>query len=199
MKKVIFCLTLAMGMFPFTQTLNAHTAMTLNQTYMMYDVTGTLDDGIEVLDENKKVILKETNKSLTAENLKAYINSMNASKTMVDGEYNMVLTKNNSRFTQSFIVKNNQVAFNESTYSAKYIPVVLKKNNTLFVNCFLGSYGDITVRFIDPNEKVFFMDTYYNVFKLHQGYDLSKIPKGGAFRVEIKYGDDIIKQEELVK
>ena len=193
MKKVIFCLTLGMGLFPFTQTLNAHTSMSL------YHVTGTLDDGIEILDGNKKIILKETTKELTAENLKAYVKSMNASKTMADGEYDIVLTKKNSRITQSFIVKNNQVAFNESNYSAKHTPVVLKKNNALFVNCFLGSYGDITVRFIDPNEKVFFVDTYYNVFKLHQGYNLSNIPTGGAFRVEIKYGDEIIKQEDLVK
>ena len=107
MKKVIFCLTLAMGMFPFAQTLTAHTAI-------MYGVTGTLDDGIEVLDGNKKVILKETNKELTAENLKTYIQSMNATKTMADGEYDIVLTKKNSRVTQSFIVKNNKVTFNES-------------------------------------------------------------------------------------
>ena len=192
MKKVIFCLTLAMGMFPFTQTLNAHTAI-------MYGVTGILDDGIEVLDGNKKVILKETNKALTAENLKTYITSMNATKTMADGEYDIVLTKNNSRVTQSFIVKNNKVTFNESNYSTSSIPYVFKKNGSLFVNCFLGSYGDITVKFIDPNEKVFFNDTYFNVFKLHQAYDLSKIPFGGAFRVEIKYGDQIIKQEEFVK
>ena len=192
MKKVIFCLTLAIGMFPFAQTLTAHTAI-------LNGVTGTLDDGIEVLDENKKVILKETNKALTAENLKTYITSMNATKTMADGEYNMVLTKNNSRVTQSFIVKNNKVTFNESNYSVRSIPVVYKKNKTLFVNCFLGTYGDITVRFIDPNEKVFFVDTYFNVYKLHQGYDLSKIPASGAFRVEVKYGDEIIKQEEFVK
>ena len=193
MKKVIFCLTLAMGMFPFVQTLTAHTAMTL------YNVTGTLDDGIEVLDGNQKVIIKETNKNLTAENLKAYISSMNATKTMADGEYNMVLTKNNSRVTQSFIVKNNKVTFNESNYSTSSIPYVSKKNGVLAVNCFLGTYGDITVRFIDPNDKVFFEDTYFNVFKLHQAYDLAKIPFGGAFRVEVKYGDQIIKQEEFVK
>ncbi len=192
MKKVIFCLTLAMGMFPFAQTLTAHTAI-------MYGVTGTLDDGIEVLDGNKKVILKETNKELTAENLKTYIQSMNATKTMADGEYDIVLTKNNSRVTQSFIVKNNKVTFNESNYSTSSIPYVFKKNGMLAINCFLGTYGDITVRFIDPNEKVFFNDTYHNVFKLHQAYDLSKIPFGGAFRVEIKYGDQIIKQEEFVK
>ena len=193
MKKVIFCLTLAMGMFPFVQTLNAHTATTL------YNVTGTLDDGIEVLDGNQKVILKETNKALTAENLRAYITTMNATKSMADGDYNMVLTKNNSRVTQSFIVKNNKVIFNEKNYSASSAPYVFKKNGMLAVNCFLGSYGDITVKFIDPNEKVFFVDTYFNVYKLHQGYDLSKIPAGGAFRVEIKYGDQIIKQEEFVK
>ena len=192
MKKVIFCLTLAMGMFPFAHTLTAHTAI-------MYGVTGTLDDGIEVLDGNKKVILKETNKELTAENLKTYIQSMNATKTMADGEYDIVLTKNNSRVTQSFIVKNNKVTFNESNYSTSSIPYVFKKNGMLAINCFLGTYGDITVRFIDPNEKVFFNDTYHNVFKLHQAYDLSKIPFGGAFRVEIKYGDQIIKQEEFVK
>lgn len=199
MKKVMFCLTFAMGMFPFVQTLNAHTAITPNETYMRYDVTGTLDDGIEVLDENKKVILKETNKALTAENLKAYIKSMNAAKSMADGDYNMVLTKNNSRVTQAFIVKDNKVTFNEKIYSASSIPYVFKKNGILAINCFLGTYGDITVKFIDPNEKVFFVDTYFNVFKLHQGYDLSKIPVGGAFRVEIKYGDQIIKQEEFVK
>ena len=199
MKKVIFCLTLAVGMFPFAHTLYAHTEMTLNEPYMMFDVSGTLDDGIEVLDGNQKVILKETNKELTAENLKAYVKSMNTSKTMADGEYNIVLTKKNTRVTQSFMVKNNKVIFNESNYSARYIPVVFKKTGTLYVNCFLGSYGDITVQFIDPNDKVFFKDTYFNVYKLHQAYDLAKIPFGGAFRVEIKYGDEIIKQEELVK
>lgn len=193
MKKVIFCLTLAMGMFPFAHTLTAHTTMTL------YHFAGILDDGIEVLDGNQKVIIKENTKELTAENLKAYIQSMNATKTMADGEYNIVLKKKDSRVTQSFMVKNNQVIFNENNYSAKHIPVVFKKNGNLFVNCFLGSYGDITVRFIDPNDKIFFEDTYHNVYKLHQGYDLSKIPSGGAFRVEIKYGDEIIKQEELVK
>jgi hypothetical protein len=109
--------------------------------------------------------------------------------TMPSGHYTMIITKENSRVTQPFIVQKGVLSLSETDKKVKYFPAFYFKNDNMDVNVFLGYYGTITVNVLDEEGNKVFSQKHDNVEVLHRRYNMSQLACG-TYKVEVFAGDE---------